>query len=167
MSQDEGDHLISDDHSESEDEEIVVTREEEQIDPEDEADFEREYARMMAESMEPRKFERKPMFDLALPVRQKAREASAVDANGSAGTGEDGDTLSTMAFSLLTKRGNRQQTRTLELPSNSEFAVAMRSQQQAEKEEQQRIKNLVLNLDLQESDESDCRPCCIDLSAAF
>ncbi|CAK7268412.1 mRNA decay protein [Sporothrix epigloea] len=155
--EDEGDRLSSDDHSESEDEEIVVTREEEQIDPEDEADFEREYARMMAESLEPRKFERKPLFDLALPVRQKTREASAVDANGSTGTGEDGDSLSTMAFSLLTKRGNRQQTRTLELPSNSEFAVAMRSQQQAEKEEQQRIKNLVLNLDLRESDESDCR----------
>ncbi|CAK7273069.1 mRNA decay protein [Sporothrix epigloea] len=153
--EDEGDRLTSDEHSESEDEEIVVTREEEQIDPEDEAEFEREYARMMAESLEPRKFERKPTFDVALPVRQKTRDALAADVNGSVGAGEEGDALSTMAFSLLTKRGNRQQTRTLELPSNSDFAVAMRSQQQAEKEEQQRIKNLVLNLDLRESDESD------------
>ena len=132
-----------------------MTREEEQIDPEDEADFEREYARMMAESMEPRKFDRKPMFDVALPVRQKAREVSSADANGNAGNGDDSNSSSTMAFSLLTKRGNRQQTRTLELPSDSEFAVAMRNQQQAEKEEQQRIKNLVLNLDLRESEESD------------
>jgi regulator of nonsense transcripts 2 len=30
----------------------VVTRQEEEIDPEDEADFEREYAKMMAESLE-------------------------------------------------------------------------------------------------------------------
>ncbi|CAK7232468.1 mRNA decay protein [Sporothrix curviconia] len=153
--EDEGDHLDSDDHSESEDEEIVVTREEEEIDPEDEADFEREYARMMAESNEPRKFDRKPMFDVALPVRQKTREASSADANGAAGNGEESGPSSTMAFSLLTKRGNRQQTRTLELPSDSEFAVAMRTQQQAEKEEQQRIKNLVLNLDLRESDENE------------
>lgn len=34
------------------------------------------------------------------------------------------------------------------MPSDSAFAVAMRSQQQAEKAEQQRIKNLVLNYDL-------------------
>jgi regulator of nonsense transcripts 2 len=34
------------------------------------------------------------------------------------------------------------------MPSDSAFAVAMRSQQQAERAEQQRIKNLVLNYDL-------------------
>ena len=39
-------------------------------------------------------------------------------------------------------------TRSIDLPSDSTFAVAMRTQQQAEKAEQQRIKNLVLNYDL-------------------
>lgn len=34
----------------------------------------------------------------------------------------------------------------------------MKSQKQAEKEEQQRIKNLVLNYDLQQSDEPECKP---------
>ncbi|RYP38561.1 hypothetical protein DL767_002497 [Monosporascus sp. MG133] len=92
--------------SESEDEAIVVTRKAEEVDPEDEADFEREYAKMMAESLESRKFDRKPLFDVPLP------------------------------------------TRTVALPSDSTFAVAMRTQQQAEREEQQRIKNLVLNYDL-------------------
>lgn len=41
------------------------------------------------------------------------------------------------------------------LPSDSTFAVAMRNQQQAEKEEQQRIKNLVLNYDLRENEEQE------------
>lgn len=45
------------------------------------------------------------------------------------------------------------QTRTVELPSDSTFAVAMKNQQQAEREEQQRIKNLVLNYDLQQSED--------------
>ena len=45
------------------------------------------------------------------------------------------------------------QTRTVELPSDSTFAVAMRTQQAAEREEQQRIKNLVLNYDLNEPSE--------------
>lgn len=41
------------------------------------------------------------------------------------------------------------------LPSDSTFAIAMKTQQQAEREEQQRIKNLVLNYDLRESEDQD------------
>lgn len=86
-------------------ESIVVTRQEEAVDPEDEADFEREYAKMMAESLESRKFERKPLFDVPLPVRPKARESSTV-----AGLDQEPAAPSNkMAFSLLTKKGNRQQ----------------------------------------------------------
>lgn len=91
---------------ESEDEAIVVTRKAEDVDPEDEADFEREYAKMMAESLESRKFDRKTLFDVPLPVRGKVRETSAT-AETEAHNGENGP--STMAFSLLTKKGNRQQ----------------------------------------------------------
>lgn len=43
------------------------------------------------------------------------------------------------------------------MPSDSPFAVAMRTQQQAEKAEQQRIKNLVLNYDLTD-DQADGDP---------
>lgn len=143
----------SDAESEDYDEAIVVTRQEEAIDPEDQADFEREYAKMMAESLESRKFERKQQFDVPLPVRPKARELSA----GEAQTLPESSAApaNKMAFSLLTKKGNRQQTRTVELPSNSAFAIAMKSSQQAEREEQQRIKSLVLNYDLQQSDDPD------------
>ncbi|KHN97873.1 nonsense-mediated mRNA decay factor (Upf2) [Metarhizium album ARSEF 1941] len=133
------------------DEAIVVTRQEEAVDPEDEADFEREYAKMMSESLESRKFERKPLFDVPLPVRPKNREPSM----GSALDAEPSGPNHKMAFSLLTKKGNRQQTRTVELPSDSPFAIAMKTQQQAEKEEQQRIKNLVLNYDLQQSEDQE------------
>ena len=45
--------------------------------------------------------------------------------------------------------------RKVELPSDSTFAVAMRNSQQAEREEQQRIKNLVLNYDMRENEEQD------------
>ncbi|KAK6062828.1 MIF4G domain-containing protein [Seiridium cupressi] len=134
--------------SESDEEEIVVTRETGTIDPVEEADFEREYAKMMAESLESRKFDRKPLFDVPLPMRSsKARDTTK--------TTESESPQNMMAFSLLTKRGNRQQTRTVELPSDSTFAVAMKTQQQAEREEQQRIKNLVLNYDLRESEDPD------------
>lgn len=124
-----------------------MTRPEDERDPEADAEFDRELAKLMSESAESRKFERKPVFDVPLPMR-RAREA-AVNA-------EDGGNeppppaapvvpLHTMKFSLLSKRGNRTQTRSIDLPSDSTFAVAMRSKQQADKEEQQRIKSLVLN----------------------
>jgi regulator of nonsense transcripts 2 len=95
--------------SESEEEAIVVTREEEQIDPEDEADFDREYAKIMAESFETRKFQPKQQFDIPLPVRAKARDATSGSEAAESGPGTPGGT---MAFSLLTKRGNRQQVST-------------------------------------------------------
>lgn len=145
--------------SESEEEEaIVVTRQDEQYDPEDDADFEREYAKMMAESLESRKFDRKPMFDVPLPMRRSNRETTSTVESGSdehAAPVVAPAPPNTMAFSLLTKRGNRQQTRTVELPSDSNFAIAMKTQQQAEREEQQRIKSLVLNYDLREGEEQD------------
>lgn len=57
-----------------------------------------------------------------------------------------------MFLSLLGAFANSIQTRSIDLPSDSTFAVAMRSQQQAERAEQQRIKSLVLNYDLSHDD---------------
>ncbi len=95
--------------SEPEDEEtIVVTRQEEEFDPEAEAEFEREYAKMMAESLESRKFERKPLFDVPLPMRRKDREVSS-SMEAPVEDSAPATPSNTMAFSLLTKRGNRQQ----------------------------------------------------------
>ena len=98
----------------------------------------------MAESMDSRRFERKAVFDIPLPMKRLAREAGSAEASSESAPAEP-EPPKTMAFSLMTKKGNKQQTRTIDLPSDSSFAVAMRSQQQADREEQQRIKNLVLN----------------------
>lgn len=46
-----------------------------------------------------------------------------------------------------------RKTRDIDLPVDSNFAVAMRDQQQAEKREQKRIKDIVLNLDLQDDND--------------
>lgn len=95
---------------ESDDEAIIVTRQEEEFDPEWDADFEREYAKMMSESLESRKLERRTVFDVALPVRSRPREPVA------SGDQADGSTESPapkMAFSVLTKKGNKQQVSAL------------------------------------------------------
>lgn len=64
---------------------------------------------MMAESLDSRKFDRKPMFDVPLPMRRAPREAStAAEDSPNEGTATPPNM---MAFSLMTKRGNRQQVR--------------------------------------------------------
>ena len=62
----------------------------------------------MSESLDSRKFERKPVFDVPLPIR-RAREvvAYAEDSGGEAPAPPAPP--NTMKFSLLSKRGNRQQ----------------------------------------------------------
>lgn len=62
----------------------------------------------MVESMDSRRFERKTVFDIPLPMKRPAREAlpseSAPDATPAAQTAPN-----TMAFSLMTRKGNKQQ----------------------------------------------------------
>jgi regulator of nonsense transcripts 2 len=48
-----------------------------------------------------------------------------------------------------------EQTKNIDLPADSIFAVAMRHQQEAEKEEKKRLKDLVLNLDLRDDTDAD------------
>ena len=94
--------------SESEEERIFVTREE-QLDPEAEADFDKEFERMMAESFDSRKFERKAVFDVPLPVRRIQREVAPVVDEEEGESAPPPPPSTTMAFALMTKKGNRQQ----------------------------------------------------------
>ncbi|KAF2089434.1 ARM repeat-containing protein [Saccharata proteae CBS 121410] len=160
----EADSPAEDDHqhhsaaSDSEEEHIVVTRPEDERDPEADAEFDRELAKMMSESLDSRKHDRKPMFDVPLPMRRAREATTAPSEDVPAETkGQEGPAPSapTMKFSLLSKRGNRQQTKSIDLPSDSNFAVAMRTQQEAERAEQKRIKDLVLNYDLRDETETD------------
>lgn len=96
-------------------EDIVVTRHEEEQDPEAEAEFDREFAKMMSESLDSRKFDRKPMFDVPLPMRRAQRETTtAADDSGNEGGTATPPNANTMAFSLMTKKGNKQQACTLD-----------------------------------------------------
>ena len=91
-------------------EDIVVTRYEEERDPEAEAEFDREFSKMMSESLDSRKFDRKPMFDVPLPMRRAQRETTtAADDSGNEGGTSTPPNANTMAFSLMTKKGNKQQ----------------------------------------------------------
>lgn len=93
--------------SSDDEEHFVVTRpEEEELDPEAEADFDRELAKMMSESVEVRRSERRPMLDIAMPIR-RAPQPNGVSQDSSEALPNPAP--ETVKFSLLSKRGNRPQ----------------------------------------------------------
>lgn len=142
----------------SDDEEIdIIVSREQQLDPEAEAEFDREFAKMMSESLESRKFERKAVFDVPLPVRRGTSSILSRENTIESETCEnEQEEKGTMMFSLLTKRGNRQQTKMVALPSDSGFAVAMKDKREKEREEKQKIKELVMSYDrMEETSEID------------
>jgi regulator of nonsense transcripts 2 len=101
-----GTNAEQDADSESEEEEHIFVARPEERDPEAEAEFDRAFEKMLTESLESRRFERKAMFDVPLPIRKSGRDTTTPDHNPG-----DGPASNTMAFSLMTKRGNKQQVR--------------------------------------------------------
>ncbi|CAG8831399.1 23766_t:CDS:2, partial [Racocetra persica] len=100
---------------------VVHTNRQDKISLEEDEEFEREFSRMMTESMESRKYERKPaMLDVAIPMHPKSIDKAADHIDGS------------VSFTLLVKKGNKQQTKTIEVPAESALAVNTRSKQEAE-----------------------------------
>lgn len=93
-----------------EEEQIFVTRKEEEVDPEEAADFDRAFQSMMTESLDSRKNDRRTMFDIPLPMRPVQQHPTAQDSDE-----EEKPKIEppqhTMAFAVMTKKGNRQQVR--------------------------------------------------------
>ncbi|KAG0198675.1 hypothetical protein BGX28_007898, partial [Mortierella sp. GBA30] len=140
----EGDEDDEDMHAmrqmDDEEQAVVLTNQHKPVEPVDE-DFEREYLKMMSESLESRKFERKHLtLDVAIPVLRSAdRREEPVVSNPDH-----------VAFTLLTKKGNKQQLKTVGLPSDSALVINTRNQREAEREEQQQLKQLVLEYEVRE-----------------
>ncbi|EIE89727.1 hypothetical protein RO3G_14438 [Rhizopus delemar RA 99-880] len=151
-SQDESENAVEGD----EEDVVVLKKKQEEISREDEEDFEREFNKMMTDSIESRKFEKKAaMLDVPIPMNLRGSQDRRTIAreNNKPETGK-------MAFTLLTKKGNRQQTKIMEIPSDSVLAVSTRSKQEAEREEQKQLKQLVLNYE--EREEAAARQAVVD-----
>ena len=87
-----------------EDEHIIVTRPEDERDPEADAEFDRELAQLMAESAsEPRKNERKPLPEISVGLR-RAQAGGSTTADVEVPETDDNK----VPFSLLQKKGNKQ-----------------------------------------------------------
>ncbi|KAJ3021095.1 UNVERIFIED_CONTAM: hypothetical protein HDU68_009800 [Siphonaria sp. JEL0065] len=119
-------------------EEVVVHMPEQEVDAEFEVEFDKEFSKMMQDSLESRKFEKKAqaVFDVAIPVKR-----GVVFQQADSGPPEG------VVFSFLTKKGNKPQMKAVELPQDSSFVVKTKQVKEAELEEKKQLKKLVLSYD--------------------
>ncbi|KAJ9107589.1 hypothetical protein QFC21_001048 [Naganishia friedmannii] len=134
------------DLSDDEDEEVRLIgsiSKRDEYDEEAEDEFNREFAKMLADTTEVRRDVRKaaPVFDQAVPMIRRAQQSD----DHAETTPSDGKH---MQFSLLVVDVNSSvlllQVRTLEIPVDSAIAINTRSQQLQNKQEQEQLKRLVL-----------------------
>lgn len=165
MEDDEDSHAMR--QMEDEEQAVVLTNHNKPAEPVDE-DFEREYLKMMTESLESRKFERKHLtLDVAIPIIRPAGMYNAqiclsldcqqsrtnfLASNFLPDRREEPKTENPdhVSFTLLTKKGNKQQMRTVGLPSDSALVINTRNMREAEREEQQQLKQIVLEYEVRE-----------------
>ncbi|XP_063304294.1 regulator of nonsense transcripts 2 isoform X1 [Pelobates fuscus] len=115
-------------------------------------DFIQALDKMMLENLQQRSGEsvKVHQLDVAIPLHLK----SQLKKGTSLCTGE-GDTESsdTMPFVMLTRRGNKQQFKILNVPMSSQLAANHWNQQQAEQEERMRMKKLTLDINERQEQE--------------
>ncbi|KAG0661052.1 hypothetical protein C6P46_004159 [Rhodotorula mucilaginosa] len=124
---------------------------------EEEDDFTRELAKMMVSSnAETRKVpDRKPVsLDVGIPLFRRQRAEAAMqqqqqDEDEAAGEATE---PKGMQFTLLTKKGNKPQALSMEIPRDSAIAMSTTQQREQNKAEQERLKRLVLNYEEREEE---------------
>lgn len=150
---DDGGRPASDDEDE-----VRVRQKVVQVNPEDEAEFDRELKALMQDSSESRRA--RPTLNMSIPLSML--EGSSKDHHGKSVEGESGDeTLieeggkgsKEVQVKVLVKRGNKQQTKQMYIPRDCSLVQGTKQKEAAELEEKQDIKRLVLEYNDREEEE--------------
>ncbi|KAF4621286.1 hypothetical protein D9613_000759 [Agrocybe pediades] len=120
-----------------------------------EAEFAKELAKMVTDtSTESRKVDKKTALALwesaVIPPNIRKKRA---DDREEEDEEKEVNSSGTMAFTLISKKGNKQQARQIAVPAESALAVHTRSAQLQDKVEQQQLKRLVLKYEQREEEE--------------
>ncbi|KAK3015379.1 hypothetical protein RJ639_005880 [Escallonia herrerae] len=144
-----------------EDDEVHVRQKITKVDPQEEAEFDREFRALMQESLDSRKLELRGRPALNMMIPMNVFEGPTKDHHGRVAEGESGDeTLDEEAggskevqVKVLVKRGNKQQTKQMYIPRDSLLVQSTKQKEAAELEEKQDIKRLVLEYNDREEEE--------------
>ncbi|XP_031488247.1 regulator of nonsense transcripts UPF2 [Nymphaea colorata] len=143
-----------------EDDDVPVRQKPVDIDPQEQADFDREFRALIQESLESRKLElrARPTLNMMIPmnvfegVKDHTRNADGesgdetMDEEGSGGS-------SKVPVRVLVKRGNKQQTKHMYIPRDCSLVQSSKEKEAAELEEKQNIKRLILEYNDREEEE--------------
>ncbi|XP_064417316.1 regulator of nonsense transcripts 2 isoform X2 [Latimeria chalumnae] len=109
--------------------------------------------KMMLENLQQRTGEsvKVHQLDVAIPLHLKSQLKKAPPPSG--GGEGDAENTETMPFVMLTRKGNKQQFKILNVPMSSQLAANHWNQQQAEQEERMRMKKLTLDINERQEQE--------------
>nr|GEU67610.1 regulator of nonsense transcripts UPF2 [Tanacetum cinerariifolium] len=155
------DYAERDGQASDEDDDIHVRQKVMLVDPEEEADFDREFRALMQESLDSRKLELRARPTLNMMIPMNIFEGSTRDHHGKVSEGESGDEAldyesggrKEVQVKVLIKRGSKQQTKQMLIPSDSSLVQSTKQKEAAELEEKQDIKRLVLEYNDREEEE--------------
>lgn len=163
---DDGGETEDDDEDEdgpaSDDEDEVHVRQKvTEVDPLEEADFDQELKAVVQESMEQRRLELRGRPTLNMMIPMNVFEGSAKDHHGRGTGGESGDEAldedtgvsKEVQVKVLVKRGNKQQTKQMYIPSDSSLVQSTKQKEAAELQEKEDIKRLILEYNDREEEE--------------
>uniref|UniRef100_T1IJL6 Regulator of nonsense transcripts 2 n=1 Tax=Strigamia maritima TaxID=126957 RepID=T1IJL6_STRMM len=114
-------------------------------------DFMTAFDKMLAENIQHRNQEtvKPPQVDISVPMHVKGT-VKRVTVDGH--TPEE-NTSNTMNFILMTRKGNKQQYKNLEVPITSELAQNLKDKEEAERAEKERVKKLTLDISERQEEE--------------
>uniref|UniRef100_A0A3Q4AUP3 Regulator of nonsense transcripts 2 n=1 Tax=Mola mola TaxID=94237 RepID=A0A3Q4AUP3_MOLML len=117
-------------------------------------DFIQALDKMMLENLQQRSGEtvKVHQLDVAIPLQLKSQLKKGGSGQPCISEG-DADISETMQFVMLTRKGNKQQYKILNVPLSSHLAANHFNQQQAEQEERMRMKKLTLDINERQEQE--------------
>jgi regulator of nonsense transcripts 2 len=144
-----------------EDEAVEVRQKVVQIDLKEQEDFDRELKALLHESLESRKSEVRSRSTLNMKVPMNVLESSkdpraTESESGEETVDEEGGNAgggSKVRVKVLMKKGHKQQTRQMFIPSDSALVQSTKQQEAAELEEKQNIKRRILEYNEREEEE--------------
>lgn len=148
----------SDDDNEFRVRQKVVT-----VDPEEQADFDQELKALLQESIEQRKLELRGRPALNMTIPMSVFEGSGKDHhhfgrvtgdNGEEVVDEENGEPREVQVKVLVKRGNKQQTKQMLIPSDCSLVQSTKQKEAADLEEKQDIKRLVLEYNERDEEEA-------------
>ncbi|XP_077356522.1 regulator of nonsense transcripts 2 [Festucalex cinctus] len=115
-------------------------------------DFIQALDKMMLENLQQRSGEtvKVHQLDVAIPLQLKSQLRKGGSSQPCIG---EADVVDTMQFVMLTRKGNKQQFKILNVPLSSHLAANHFNQQQAEQEERMRMKKLTLDINERQEQE--------------